>query len=114
MPGPWARERGAACALKWTTGFAAVAGIATTAGAALGPPIGAVQAATAAGTAHPKALVSVVGKSRPPAVADLANLNDVTPSLLSGGVPAAQYDTNFATQIATDVSNAIPESMDGP
>jgi hypothetical protein len=47
------------------------------------------------------------------AVADPANPNNVAPSLLSGGVPTAQYYTDIANQIATDVSNAIPAFLNG-
>jgi lysophospholipase L1-like esterase len=47
------------------------------------------------------------------AVADPANPNNVAPSLLSGGVPTAQYYTDVANQIAADVSNAIPVFLNG-
>jgi hypothetical protein len=46
-------------------------------------------------------------------VADPANPNNVASSLLSGGVPTAQYYTDIATRIATDVSKAIPGSIGG-
>lgn len=47
------------------------------------------------------------------AVDDPANINNINPALLSGGVPTAQYYTDIATQIANDISNAIPASMNG-
>jgi hypothetical protein len=47
------------------------------------------------------------------AVADPSNINNVAPSLLSGGVPAAAYYTTIAKQIAIDISNAIPGVIDG-
>ena len=47
------------------------------------------------------------------AVDDPANISNVNPALLSGGVPTAQYYTDIANQIATDVSNAIPASING-
>jgi len=47
------------------------------------------------------------------AVDDPANVNNVNPALLSGGVPTAQYYTDIANQIATDASNAIPASING-
>jgi hypothetical protein len=47
------------------------------------------------------------------AVDDPANINNINPALLSGGVPTAQYYTDIANRIATDVSNAIPASING-
>jgi hypothetical protein len=47
------------------------------------------------------------------AVDDPANINNINPALLSGGVPTAQYYTDIANQIATDVSNAIPGAING-
>ena len=46
-------------------------------------------------------------------VADPASPNNVAPSLLSGGVPTAQYYTDIASKIATDLSNAIPAFLNG-
>ena len=47
------------------------------------------------------------------AVAQPGSPNLVASSLLSGGVPTAQYYTDIANQIATDVSNAIPIFING-
>ena len=47
------------------------------------------------------------------AVAQPGSSNLVASSLLSGGVPTAQYYTDIANQIAADVSNAIPIFING-
>jgi hypothetical protein len=47
------------------------------------------------------------------AVDDPANINNVNPALMSGGAPTAQYYTDIANQIATDILNAIPASING-
>ena len=47
------------------------------------------------------------------AVDDPANINNINPALLSGGVPTAQYYTDIANRIAADTSNAIPASING-
>ncbi len=47
------------------------------------------------------------------AVAQPGSPNLVASSLLSGGVPTTAYYTDIASQIATDVSNAIPVFING-
>jgi hypothetical protein len=47
------------------------------------------------------------------AVAQPGSPNLVATSLLSGGVPTAQYYTDIASQVASDVSNAIPTFING-
>jgi hypothetical protein len=47
------------------------------------------------------------------AVADPGHLNNINPSLLSGGVPTAQYYSTIATRMSTDIANAIPGSING-
>ncbi len=42
------------------------------------------------------------------AVDEPRNINNINPALLSGGVQSGQYYTDIATQIAKDVSKAIP------